>query len=100
MHFDYPPRLIRRETEFQPRSSEVGEGEISFGPSPFDPWSELEVIRMLGAVYATGTSSSGTSDCRGLTGHAAPSLHGRRAAIQAATAEPAMASAAAVKAIW
>jgi acetoacetate decarboxylase len=55
MHFDYPPRLIRRETEFQSRSTEVGEGEIVFHPSQFDPWSELEVVRMLGAVYATGT---------------------------------------------
>jgi acetoacetate decarboxylase len=55
MGFDYPPRLIRRETEFEPISTEIGEGEIVFRPSPFDPWAELEVVRMIGAVYATGS---------------------------------------------
>jgi acetoacetate decarboxylase len=55
MHFDYPPRLVRRETEFHPRSTGIGEGEIVFRPSEFDPWAELEVVRMLGAVYTTGS---------------------------------------------
>jgi acetoacetate decarboxylase len=55
MGFDYPPRLIRRESEFEPTSTEIGEGNIVFRPSAFDPWAELEVVRMLGAVYATGT---------------------------------------------
>jgi acetoacetate decarboxylase len=54
--FDYPPRLVRRESEFEPTSIELGEGEIVLRPSTFDPWAELEVVRMLGAVYATGTA--------------------------------------------
>jgi acetoacetate decarboxylase len=55
MGFDYPPRLIKRETEFEPTSTEIGQGEIVFRASPCDPWAEVEVVRMLGAVYATGT---------------------------------------------
>lgn len=55
MSFDYPPRLIRHETEFEPTSIEIGEGEIVLRPSEFDPWAELEVVRMLGAVYSTGS---------------------------------------------
>jgi len=55
--FDYPPRLIREEVEFRPRSIEVGEAEISMQPSEFDPWAEVEVVRTLGAVYTVGNNS-------------------------------------------
>jgi acetoacetate decarboxylase len=52
--FDYPPRLIRRETRFDPASTEIGEVDIVLRRSDLDPWAEVEVVRRLGAVYATG----------------------------------------------
>jgi acetoacetate decarboxylase len=34
---------------------ELGEAEVILTPSPHDPWHEVEVVRVLGAVYARGT---------------------------------------------
>jgi acetoacetate decarboxylase len=55
--FDYPPRLIREEVEFRPRSIEVGEAELLLQPSDFDPWAEVEIVRVLGAIYTIGNNS-------------------------------------------
>jgi acetoacetate decarboxylase len=57
MGFDYPPRLIREEVEFGPTSIQIGEGEIALHSSDFDPWAEVEVVRVLGAVYTVGNNS-------------------------------------------
>ncbi len=35
----------------------IGEAEIVFQPSAYDPWEEIEVVRMLGAVYTVGNNS-------------------------------------------
>jgi acetoacetate decarboxylase len=55
--FDYPPRLIREEVEFRPAAVEVGEAEVALRPSAYAPWSEVEVARVLGAVYTNGHCS-------------------------------------------
>ncbi len=55
--FDYAPRLIREEVEFRPRSIEVGQAEVVMEASPFDPWSEVEAVRILGAVYMVGNNT-------------------------------------------
>jgi len=55
--FDYPPRLVREEVEFRPRSIEAGEVEVLLRPSGFDPWGEVEVGRILGAIYMIGDNS-------------------------------------------
>jgi len=55
--FDYHPRLIREEVEFRPHSIEVGEAEISLQASDFDPWAEVEIVRVLGALYTIGNNS-------------------------------------------
>jgi acetoacetate decarboxylase len=55
--FDYAPRLIREEVELRPRSIEVGQAELLMDPSPLDPWSEVEVVKVLGAVYTVGNNS-------------------------------------------
>lgn len=55
--FDYPPRLIREEVEFRPRSIEVGEAEILLRASDFDPWAEVQVVKVLGALYTVGDNS-------------------------------------------
>lgn len=55
--FDYHPRLIREEVEFRPNSIEVGEAEIVLRSSDYDPWAEVEIVRVLGAIYTVGNSS-------------------------------------------
>jgi len=54
--FDYPPRLVREEIEYRPRAIERGRATVALRPSEFDHWGEVEVVRMLIAVYLQGTS--------------------------------------------
>ncbi len=49
--FDYPPRLVRQETMIRPQSIEMGEVEITLNSSVHDPWGELEIVNVLGALY-------------------------------------------------
>ncbi|MEW6440537.1 MAG: acetoacetate decarboxylase family protein [bacterium] len=49
--FDYSPRLVREEVEFRPRSVELGQAEIVLRTAALDPWSEVEVVRVLGCAY-------------------------------------------------
>lgn len=55
--FDYPPRLVCEELVFWPTVIERGQAMVALLPSEYDPWSEVEVARMLGAVYVKGTRS-------------------------------------------
>ena len=55
--FDYAPRLVKQETVFRPKEMKFGEAEIIFKPSDYDPWAEVEVVKMLGAVYTRGDNS-------------------------------------------
>jgi len=55
--FDYNPRLIREVVEFRPTSMEMGEAELAFQPSVHDPWSDVEIVRVLGAVYTIGNNT-------------------------------------------
>lgn len=59
--FDFPPRLVRDEVEFRHATVEHGSAKVVLAPSEFDPWSEVEVVRMLGGVYTRGTSSMRSS---------------------------------------
>ena len=55
--FDYTPRLIRQETVFRPYQLEVGHAKVMLGESPYDsPWSRVEVVRLLGALYTRGNN--------------------------------------------
>ncbi|MBD3228969.1 MAG: acetoacetate decarboxylase [Candidatus Lokiarchaeota archaeon] len=49
--FDYNPRLVRQETKLKPISMEMGTAEITLNSSKHDPWEELEVVDILGALY-------------------------------------------------
>ncbi len=49
--FDYPPRLVRQETLIRPQSVEMGEAEVKLNSSIHDPWGELEIVQVLGALY-------------------------------------------------
>ena len=55
--FDYTPRLVRGEVKMQLKSQELGEAEITLRSSDHDPWSEVEIARVLGAIYTVADSS-------------------------------------------
>ncbi len=55
--FDYNPRLIRELVEFRPKSMEIGEAELTFRSSEHDFWGEVEIVRVLGAVYSVGDNT-------------------------------------------
>jgi acetoacetate decarboxylase len=55
--FDYNPRLIREVIEVRPHSMEMGEAELIFRPSDHDPWSDVEIVRVLGAIYTIGNNT-------------------------------------------
>jgi len=54
---DYNPRLVRQETILRPREVLFGEAEVTLMYSGYDPWAEVEVVRMLGAIYTKGDNS-------------------------------------------
>jgi acetoacetate decarboxylase len=55
--FDYPPRLIREVVQLRPNSIEMGEGELTFRSSDHDYWGDVEIVRVLGALYTIGTNT-------------------------------------------
>lgn len=54
---DYPARLVREEIEYRPRAIDRGWASVSLRPSAYDSWSEVEVVRTLGAVYVEGATT-------------------------------------------
>jgi len=57
IYFDYKPRLIREEVIFRPSELKLGNAEISLESSESDPWGELVVEKILGALYLKGNNS-------------------------------------------
>ena len=55
--FDYNPRLVKVESARKSKEMLFGEAEIIFRHSDYDPWAEVEVVRMLGALYTVGDNS-------------------------------------------
>ncbi|MFX1408368.1 MAG: acetoacetate decarboxylase family protein [Promethearchaeota archaeon] len=49
--FDYNPRLIREEITMQAKEFKMGEVEINLKSSEMDPWSDIEIVRILGGLY-------------------------------------------------
>lgn len=49
--FDYNPRLVKQETAVRPISMEMGEVEIALNSTDHDPWGEIEIVKVLGALY-------------------------------------------------
>lgn len=60
--FDYSPRLVKQVTIMRPKEVQIGEAEVLLQPSEYDPWAEVEVVRVLGAIRTVGDNSmkSGT----------------------------------------
>ena len=52
--FDYNPRLVRQETVLGPKLLQLGEASVTLVPSEYDPWAEVEVVKVLGAFYSVG----------------------------------------------
>ncbi len=57
MGFDYNPRLVKQVTTLRPKEVQLGEAEVILQPSDYDPWAEVEIVRVLGAVYTVGDNS-------------------------------------------
>jgi acetoacetate decarboxylase len=55
--FDYNPRLVKQETVLRPKEMLFGEAEIILRHSGYDPWAEVAVVKMLGALYMVGDNS-------------------------------------------
>jgi len=55
--FDYNPRLVRAKVIFRPNLVKWGDAEVKLSPSDYDPCAELEVVKMLGAVYTIGNNT-------------------------------------------
>jgi acetoacetate decarboxylase len=54
---DYNPWLIRQETMLRPKEIQFGEAEIILKDSAYDPWAEVEVVKVLGTIYTVGDNS-------------------------------------------
>lgn len=52
--FDYNPRLIKEEVQFRPDRIEFGEADIILRSSDHDPWGDVKIERIIGAVYTVG----------------------------------------------
>jgi acetoacetate decarboxylase len=55
--FDYNPRLIKETVKQRPKRIEYGEAQLNFNPSPHDPWSEVEIVKVYGATFSVGDNS-------------------------------------------
>ena len=55
--FDYNPRLIKEVVKRNPKTIRMGEAELIIRPSEHDPWSDVEIVRVLGAMYTVGDNS-------------------------------------------
>jgi len=55
--FDYNPRLIREVVELRPKAMEIGEAKLTLRSSEHDFWGEVEIVRVLGAVYTVGDNT-------------------------------------------
>lgn len=56
-NFDYNPHLIRQETILKPKEMQLGEAEVILRHSDYDPWAEVEIVKMLGALYTVRDNS-------------------------------------------
>ena len=56
-YFDFQPRLISQETVLHPAELKLGSAELTLKSSESDPWGEVEIVKMLGAVYIKGNNS-------------------------------------------
>jgi acetoacetate decarboxylase len=51
LSFDFNPRLVREEITMQAKEMKLAEVDIALRPSEKDPWSQIEVVKILGGIY-------------------------------------------------
>ena len=51
------PLLVRQEVQFNPNNIEMGEAEPKLQSSEHDPWGDVDISRVLGAVYSVGNNT-------------------------------------------
>ena len=49
--FDYNPWLVKQQTSVQPKSLEMGIADVKLTSTDHDPWAEVEIVKILGALY-------------------------------------------------
>lgn len=49
--FAFKPRLVRQTTAIRPTNFKMGKAEIKLASSHHDPWGEIEVVKVLGALF-------------------------------------------------
>ncbi len=54
---DYPPRMIRQNTIFRPKTIEFGQAQVKMMPSSCDPWYEVEVVNTVGGMRIIGDNT-------------------------------------------
>ena len=52
--FDYNPRLVKEVVQRKNKSIEMGKAELKFRQSDHDPWADVEIVRVYGAIYTVG----------------------------------------------
>ncbi|WP_168734262.1 acetoacetate decarboxylase family protein [Pseudothauera nasutitermitis] len=55
--FEFSPRLVRQETVIHPKALQVGKATVNLAFSLDDPWAEVEVVKILGAMYTVGDNA-------------------------------------------
>ncbi len=55
--FDYNPRLVRQETVLRAKEMMLGNAEVILNHSDYDPWAEVEIVKVLGAFYSVGDNT-------------------------------------------
>jgi acetoacetate decarboxylase len=57
MGFDYNPRLIKETVKFNSKTIQLGEAELQFKSSTHDPWGDVDIVKVIGAVYTVGDNT-------------------------------------------
>lgn len=55
--FDYNPRLVKETVKRKFKHIEFGEAQLSFNPSSHDPWNDVEITKVIGAVFSISDNS-------------------------------------------
>lgn len=55
--FEFHPRLVRQETIINPSTLMFGHAKVNLNFSEDDPWSEVEVVKVLGGMYTVGDNA-------------------------------------------
>ena len=51
------PALVRQVVQLNPNNVEMGEAELNLQSSEHDPWDDVNIVRVLGAVYSIGNNT-------------------------------------------